>query len=181
MHLNISSVKWQPFCQGGGGGGANWTTIKHAVWPSKCIFMFGLRLIFTSFIGTFYRWSQWHWIKYLNIIDVMVWFSLVAITWAKGNQYFICCYEATMNPSASAWSVLWNGDKGGVDWVNWLLFVTTYERYINSVRSLYWILFQTNETALVKVMTWHMTGSKTLREPVITQFTDPCTCMLHFA
>ena len=44
------------------------------------------------------------------------------------------------------------------------------------VMSLYWILFQTNETALVKVMTWHITGSKTLREPVITQFTDPCTC-----
>ena len=96
------------------------------------ILMFGL--IFTSFIGTFYRWSQGHWIKYLNIIDVMVWFSLAAITWAKGNRYFICCYEATMNSSASAWSVLWNGDKGGVDWVNWLLFVSTYERYINSVR-----------------------------------------------
>ena len=98
------------------------------------IFMFGL--ILTSFIGTFYRWSQQHWIKYLNIIDVMVWCSLAAITWAKGNQYFICCYEATMNSSASAWSVLWNGGKGGVDWVNWLLFVSTctYERYINSVR-----------------------------------------------
>ena len=68
------------------------------------ILMFGL--IFTSFIGTFYGRSQWHWIKYLNIIDVMVWFSLAAITWAKGNQYFICCYEATTNSSASAWSVL---------------------------------------------------------------------------
>ena len=76
------------------------------------ILMFGL--IFTSFIAI-YRWSQWHWIKYLNIIDVMVWFSLAAITWDKGNQYLICCYEATMNSSASAWSVLWNGDKGGVD------------------------------------------------------------------
>ena len=96
------------------------------------ILMFGL--IFTSFIGTFYGRSQWHWIKYLNIIDVMVWFSLAAITWAKGNQYFICCYEATMNSSASAWSVLWNGDKGGVHRVNWLLFVSTYEIYINSVR-----------------------------------------------
>ena len=52
-------------------------------------------LIFTSFIGTFYRWSQWHWIKYINIVDVMVWFSLAAITWAEGNQYFICCYETT--------------------------------------------------------------------------------------
>ena len=40
MHLNISSVKWQPFCQGGilQRVGANWTRIKHAVWPSKCIF-----------------------------------------------------------------------------------------------------------------------------------------------
>ena len=37
MHLNISSVKWQPFSQGGGGW-VNWTRIKHAVWPSKCIF-----------------------------------------------------------------------------------------------------------------------------------------------
>ena len=34
MHLNILSVKWQPFCQG---GGANWTRNKHAVWPAKCI------------------------------------------------------------------------------------------------------------------------------------------------
>ena len=75
------------------------------------ILMFGL--IFTSFIGTFYGRSQWHWIKYINIIDVMVWFSLTAFIWSKGNQYFICCYEATMNSSASAWSVLWNGDKGG--------------------------------------------------------------------
>ena len=25
----------------------------------------------------------------------MVWFSLAAITWAEGNQYFICCYETT--------------------------------------------------------------------------------------
>ena len=90
-----------------------------------------LGLIFTSCIGTF---TQWHWIEYLNIIDVMVWFSLAAITWAEGNQYFTCCYEATMNSSASAWSVLWNGGKGGVQWVNWLLFVSTYERYINSVR-----------------------------------------------
>ena len=87
------------------------------------ILMFGL--IFTSFTGTFYGRSQWHWIKYLNIIDVMVCFSLAAITWAKGNQYFICCYEATMNSSASAWSVLWNCDKGEVHWVNWLLFVST--------------------------------------------------------
>ena len=93
------------------------------------ILMFGL--IFTSFIGTF---TQWHWIEYLNILDVMAWFSLAAITWAEGNQYFICCYEATMNSSASAWSVLWNGGKGGVEWVNWLLFVSKYERYINSVR-----------------------------------------------
>ena len=31
------------------------------------------------------------------------------------------------------------------------------------VMSSYWILFQTNETALVNVMTWHITGSKTLR------------------
>ena len=37
MHLNISSTKWQPYCRGGGGGG-NWMRIKHAVWPSKCIF-----------------------------------------------------------------------------------------------------------------------------------------------
>ena len=97
------------------------------------IIMFGL--IFTSFIWTFYWWSRWHWIEYLNIIDVIVWVSLAAIAWAKGNQYVLCCYEATMNSSASAWLVLlWNGDKGGVDWVNWLLFVSTYERYINSVR-----------------------------------------------
>ena len=87
------------------------------------ILMFGL--IFTSFIGTFYRWSQWLWIRYLIIIDAMVWFSLAAITWAEGNQYFICCYEATMNSSASAWSVLWNSGKGGVEWVNWIITVTS--------------------------------------------------------
>ena len=103
MHLNISSVKWQPFCQG---GVANWTRIKHAVWPAKCISILMFGLIFTSFIGTFYGRAQWHSIKYLNIIDVMVWFSLAAFTWSKGNQYFTCCYEATMNSSASAWSVL---------------------------------------------------------------------------
>ena len=123
------------FVKGGGGGGG--VTERELSMLSDrrnafSILMFGL--IFTSFIGTFYRWSQWHWIKYLNIIDVMVWFPLAAITWAKGNQYFICCYEATMNSSASAWLVLWNGDIVGVDWVKWLLFVSTYERYINSVR-----------------------------------------------
>ena len=120
----------------GGGGGLGATERELSMLSDHrnafSILMFGL--IFTSVIGTFYRWSQWHWIKYLNIIDVMVWFSFAAITWTKGNQYFICCYEATMNPSASAWSVLWNGDKGGVDWVNWLLSVSTYERYINAVR-----------------------------------------------
>ena len=36
------------------------------------ILMFGL--IFTSFIGMFYRWSRWHWNKYLNIINVMFFF-----------------------------------------------------------------------------------------------------------
>ena len=183
---------------GGGGGGGNWTRISMLSDRRNTfsILMFGL--IFTSCIRPF---TQWHWIEYLNIIDVMVWFSLAAITWAEGNQYFTCCYEATMNSSASVWSVLWNGGKGGVQWVNWLLFVSTYEdlstqwgwvkmacsrpysffQELIFVISLYWILFQTNETALVKVMTWHITGSKTLREPVITQFTDPCTCMLHFA
>ena len=79
------------------------------------ILMFGL--IFTSFIGTFYGRSQWHWIKYMNIIDVMVWFSLAAFTWSKGNQYFICCYEATMNSSASAWSVLWR--RGYIGWTGY--------------------------------------------------------------
>ena len=39
--------------------------------------------------------------------------------------------------------------------------------------SLYWILFETNETALVKVMTWHITVSKTVREPVITPHPAP--------
>ena len=97
------------------------------------ILMFGL--IFTSFIGTFYRRSQWHWIKYLNIIGVMVWFSLATITWAKGNQYFICCYKATMNSSASAWSVLWDSDKGRVHWVNWL------RKYI-------WKIYQLSEVGL---------------------------------
>ena len=118
--------------RGGGGLTERELSMLSDHWNAFSILMFGL--IFTSFIGTFYRWSQWHWIKYLNIIHVMVWFSLAAITCGKGNQYYICCYEATMNSSASAWSVLWNGDKGGVDWVNWLLFVSTYERYINSVR-----------------------------------------------
>ena len=120
------------FVKGGGGGGG--VTERELSMSDRrnafSILMFGL--IFTSFIGAF---TQWLWIEYLNIIDVIVvWFSLAAITWAEGNQYFICCYEATMNSSASAWSVLWNGGKGGVEWVNWLLFVSTYERYINSVR-----------------------------------------------
>ena len=86
----------------GGGGGGNWTRISMLSDRRNAfsILMFGL--IFTSCIGTF---TQWHWIEYLNIIDVMVWFSLAAITWAQGNQYFTCCYEATMNSSASAWSV----------------------------------------------------------------------------
>ena len=79
MHLNRSSVKWQPFCQGGGGGGGGGGAFS--------ILMFGL--IFTSFIGTFYRWSQWHWIKYLNIIDVMVWFSLAAITYVVTRPQWI--------------------------------------------------------------------------------------------
>ena len=48
------------------------------------------------------------------------------------------------------------------------------------VMSLYWISFRTNETTLVKVMTSHITGSKTLREPVITQFTDPCSLHVCF-
>ena len=85
---------------GVGVGGGGWLTERES---SKLpdhrnafsILMFGL--IFTSFIGTFYGRSQWHWIKYLNIIDVMVWFKLAAITWAIRNQYFICCYKATMN------------------------------------------------------------------------------------
>ena len=120
MHLNISSVKWQPFCQGVGVGSGGGLTERELSMLSDhrnafSILMFGL--IFTSFIGTFYGRSQWHWNKYLNIIDVMVWFSFAAITWAIGNQYFICCYKATMNSRASAWSVLWNGDKGG--YIGW--------------------------------------------------------------
>ena len=103
MHLNVSSVKWQPFCQWGDGLTKRELTMLSDHRNAFSILMFGL--IFTSFIGTFYRWPQWHWIKYLNIIDVMVWFLLATIIWAKGNQYFICCYEATMNSSASAWSV----------------------------------------------------------------------------
>ena len=83
----------------GGGGGGGLTERESSTLPDHrnafSILMFGL--IFTSFIGTFYGRSQWHWIKYLNIIDVMVWFKLAAITWAIRNQYFICCYKATMN------------------------------------------------------------------------------------
>ena len=105
---------------GGGGGGGGLTERELSMlsdqWNALSILMFGL--IFTSFIGTFYGRSQWRWIKYLNITDVLVWFSLAAFTWSKGNQYFICCYEATMNSSASAWSVLWNGDKGG-GYIGW--------------------------------------------------------------
>ena len=122
--------------RGGGGGGGDWLTERELSMLSDqrnalSIPMFGL--IFTSFIGTFYGRSQWHWIKYLNIIDVMVWFSFAAITWAKGNQYFLCCYEATMNSSASAWSVLWNCDKGEWHWVNSLV---TLRKYIGKIYQL---------------------------------------------
>ena len=153
MHLNISSVKWQPFCQWGDGLTKRELSMLSDHRNAFSILLFGL--IFTSFIETFYKWPQWHWIKCLNIIDVMVWFLLAKIAWAKGKQYFICCILCSRPCS----------------FFQELIFVM----------SLYWILFQTNETALVKVMTWHITGSKTLREPVITQLTDPCTCMLHFA
>ena len=76
---------------GGGGGGGGGLTERELNMLSDHrnafpILLFGL--IFTSFIGTFYRWSQWHWIKYLNIIDVMVWFSLVAITMSQRKPIF---------------------------------------------------------------------------------------------
>ena len=124
MHLNISSVKWHPFYSRGGGGGgwANWTRIKHAVWPAKCIVNTHVWINLYQFHwNVLWKVTIIHCIKYLNIIDVMVWFSLAAFTWSKGNQFFICCYEATMNSSASAWSVLWNGDKGG-GYIGWTCY-----------------------------------------------------------
>ena len=54
--------------------------------------------------------------------------TLMGATWLlpagcpMGNLIFLGVVKAC-TWSASAWSVLWNGGKGGVECVNWLLFV----------------------------------------------------------
>ena len=203
MHLNISSVKWQPFCQEGVGGG-DWTRIKHAVWPSKCVFNTHVWINLYQFHCDVYTMTL-NWISKYNWRNGLVFISSHHMSrrkpifhmWLRGNNEFKCFgvigfmkwwqRRGRVGELVTFRKYIWKIYQLSEQW-DWVKMddilcsrPCSFFKELIFVMSLYWILFQTNETVLVKVMTWHITGSKTLREPVITQFTDPCTCMLHFA
>ena len=117
------------------GGGVNWTRMKHAVWPAKCIvnthvwinlYQFHWNVLWkvTMTLNQIYKYNWRNGLVFISSL-YMIQRKPIFYMLLRGHNEFKCF-------GVIGFMKWWQ--RRGVHWVNWLLFVSTYERYINSVR-----------------------------------------------